>query len=196
MSFIKKHAPFLAKPYIKIPLRIVGVILALVFILWIAIVAFVHYNKEFFVTIITGQINDNMSGSVSIKKIEPTLLQGFPDISFELKDVTVRDSLWDIHHRDLVKLESAYVSIGLWDALRKEAFIKKLTLTNGAITLYTDENEITNSKIFRKKDKKAKSTNNPLNDIELINVVLDIKHKVKKQRLRAQLSECKYSTYA
>ncbi len=177
--------------YLKISLKVLAVIIGIMALLWIGIIAFVHYNKDKFAGIITRQINDNISGTITIGAIEPTIVRGFPDISFELKNVTLKDSLWHLHHTDILRMESAYVSISLSSILNKTAYIKKLVLENGNITLYTDENEISNTHIFRAKEKTEKDeVDNPVNEVAINNVKLTIKHKVKRKDFVLDIKSC------
>lgn len=177
--------------YLKISLKVLAVIISIIALLWIGIIAFVHYNKARFAGIITSQINDNISGTFTIGAIEPTIVRGFPDISFELKNVTLKDSLWHLHHTDVLNLERAYVSISLSSILNKTAYINKLVLENGNITLYTDENEISNTHIFRSKEKTEKDeVDNPINEVAINNVTLTIKHMVKRKHFVLDINKC------
>mgnify|MGYP001290198120 CR=1 FL=1 len=177
--------------YLKISLKVLAVIIGIIALLWVGIIAFVHYNKDKFAGIITRQINDRISGTITIGEIEPTIVKGFPDISFELKNVTLKDSLWHLHHTDVLNLERAYVSISLSSILDKTAYIKKLVLENGNITLYTDENEISNTHIFKAKEKTGnKEVDNPVNEIAINNVILTIKHMVKRKHFVLDIKKC------
>lgn len=177
--------------YLKISLKVLAAIIGLIALLWIGVIAFVHYNKDTFVGIITRQINDNISGTITIGEIEPTIVKGFPDISFELKNVVLKDSLWHLHRKDVLNIERAYVSISLSSIFKKTALIKKLTLENGNINLYTDENEISNTHIFRKKEKTGKKEmDNPVNNISINNVTLTIKHMVKRKDFVLVVNKC------
>jgi len=177
--------------YLKISLKVLAVIIGIIALLWVGIIAFVHYNKEKFAAIITRQINDNISGTITIGEIEPTIVKGFPDISFELKSVTLKDSLWHLHRTDVLNLERAYVSISLSSILDKTAYIKKLVLENGNITLYTDENEISNTHIFKTKEKKkTDEVDNPINEIAINHVTLTIKHMVKRKDFVLDIKKC------
>lgn len=177
--------------YLKISLKVLAVIIGIIAVLWTGIIAFVHYNKEKFAAIITRQINDHIRGTIIIEEIEPTIVKGFPDISFELKNITLKDSLWHLHRTDVLNLERAYLSISLASVLNKSAYINKLILENGNINLYTDENEISNTHIFRKKEKTGKKeVHNPVNEVAISNVTLTIKHMVKRKDFVLDIKNC------
>lgn len=177
--------------YLKISLKVLAVIIGIIALLWTGIIVFVHYNKDKFAAIITRQINDNISGTITIGTIQPTILKGFPDISFELTNVSLKDSLWHLHHTDVLNLERAYVSISLSSILNKSAYIKKLVLENGDINLYTDENEISNTHIFRKKERTDKNeVDNPVNEVAINNVTVTIKHMVKRKDFVLDIKKC------
>ena len=179
--------------FLKISARVVGIILTLCLLLWLGLLLFVHYNKKTFADIITKQINEQISGTIEIKAIDVTFFKGFPDVAFELKSVTVKDSLWNLHHKDVLNVERAYASISLSSIFKKDAFIKKLTIENGNIYLYTDANGVSNSNIFRKKEKKKdtdKEKNNPLNNVAINNVTLTIKNIPKNKDFLLVFKQC------
>lgn len=182
--------------YLKIILIIAGSIVGLIILLWAGILTYVHLNKNKLAGVITEQINDNIRGTVSINKIEPTIFKGFPDISFQLSDITVRDSFYHIHKTDLVNMSKAYVSIDIWDALKDDTYVNTITLTEGKVTLYTNKDSISNSNIFKKKEqKKDKSTpNNPINHIILKDVVVSIQHEVKNKDFVMAVRNCDIQT--
>lgn len=177
--------------YLKISAKIFIAILLLCILLWAGLMLFVHYNKKTFANIITKQINESISGTVTIGAIDLTFFKNFPDVSFELKNVVVKDSLWQYHQKDLLNVKRAYVSISLQSVLKKDAFIKKLTVEDGNLYLYTDENNLTNTNVFRKKEAAKQTDNsNPLNNVEINNVVVTIKNIPKNKDFLLNVKEC------
>lgn len=180
-------------PFLKIFARIAGIIIGLCILTWCGIMLFVHYNKQTFVDIITKQVNEQISGTVTMGGIDITIFKGFPDVSFDLKKLVIRDSLWQYHHKDLLNVEHTYASISLRSVLKKDAYINKLTLEDGNILIYTDSNNISNTNIFRKKEKqqdKEKDSNNPLNNIAIKNVTLSIQNIPKNKDFVLDFKQC------
>lgn len=185
------HKTLLRSPpkYLRILLKILGVFVGLLLLLWLGVLAFIHYNKNSFVNIITTQINDNINGEVSVQDIKPTLFRDFPDVSFKLSKLVVRDSLHKVHGKDIIQLSAGYVSIDLLSALRKDAFVKKLSLSNGTIAIYTDENGVSNTNLFKKKEKGGK-TKNPIKIFELSDITLNIVNKPKNKDFLLKINDC------
>lgn len=180
--------------YAKIALKVLGIIIGICLVLWFGIIGYIYYDKDSFARNITEQINNNINGKVLIDKIDPTFIQGFPHISFQLQGIIVRDNDWDIHHKDLANIKNGYVSIDLWSALKGNAFVNKITLQDGKVTIYTDENGVSNANLTKKKNKKSKDINNPFENLSLYNIVFTIKHKVKKKDFVLDVQECDINT--
>lgn len=180
--------------YLKTTLKVLGIIIGLCLVLWLSIIGYIHYNKEGFVRTITKQINNNINGSVLIDKIDPTILRGFPDISFRLEEIVVRDGNWDIHHKDLANISRGYISIDVWSALKGNAYINKITLQDGDVMIYTDEDSLSNTNLSQKKSNKQNDIKNPFEHLELDNITFTIKHKVKKKDFVLAISNCAIET--
>jgi hypothetical protein len=143
--------------WLKWTLRITIGIFVLVTLLWLGIAAYVQTNKKFVLKEITEQLNENICGKLSIGSMEPTLVRGFPGVSIELKNVLLRDSLWNIHHRDLLKAKQVYVSVNAFSIIRGKPRIRDISIENGSVYLFTDSTGYSNTNIFkRREDRKPK----------------------------------------
>lgn len=137
--------------WLKISLRIGGLILVLFLITWIALAAYVYTHKKEILTAITTQLNEDLSGKLTIDRMEPSLIRGFPGISVALEDVLLRDSLWSVHKHDLLKAKNAYVAINAFSILSGSIKISDIELKNAEIYLLTDSTGLRNTEIFKKK---------------------------------------------
>lgn len=182
------------KQVFKISGKVILILIGICLVLWSGILLFVHYNKKTFANIITRQMNDNISGKVSIGSIDLTFFKGFPDVSFELKDLSLRDSLYHMHKKEILNVKRAYATISLSSVFKGEdAYVDKLTLEDGNVHLYTGPDGISNTRIFRKKDKKKKEkkdNSNPLANVEINNVLLTIRNHVKKKDFIFDIRTC------
>jgi hypothetical protein len=137
--------------WLKITLRAGGLILSLFLLAWIGLAAYVYTHKKEILTSITTQLNEDLNGKLTINRMEPSLIRGFPGISVALEDVQLRDSLWSVHKHDLVKARKVYVAVNALSFLSGSIKIMDIELKNADIYLFTDSSGIRNTEIFKKK---------------------------------------------
>ena len=165
--------------WLKLTLKIGGIILCLAFILWMVLIAYVYSHKKELLQTITTQLNDNLNGKLTIESMEPALIRGFPGISVSLKNVLLRDSFWVQHKHDLLRAKDVYIAISVFSF---SPTIKDIHINNGAIYLFTDSNGVRNTDIFKKKSPDKKGGNNKkINRIYLRQVNLTIDDRLKNK---------------
>lgn len=159
----------------KIILKIIGVALGLILILWMGVAAYVTANKKELLETITTQLNEDITGKLTIGSMQPDLIRGFPGISVSLNNVSLQDSLYEKHGHKLLEAKEAYVALNILSLLSSTPQIQKLSIKDGKIYLYTDSLGNSNTSVFRKKDKSEKTGGNKgkrINKVEFINVSL------------------------
>ncbi|WP_395050927.1 AsmA family protein [Flavobacterium sp.] len=128
-------------------------------------------NKAEIVAKINTQINDNILGEVKIGDIGYKLLIGFPNFTVVLNQVELKDSLFPIHKRTLLKAKEIEVRLNVLSLLKKEVNIHKIVINDATIDLFKDINGNSNSNIFKLKKKKTKSdTPTSIDEVILKNV--------------------------
>lgn len=132
---------------------------ALILIGAIGLRIYFESNKTEIVSKINAQINDNISGEAKIGDIGYKFLIGFPNFTVVLKDVELKDSLFTIHKRPVLKAGEIEVRLNVLALLKKEVNIHKIVINDATIDLYKDKNGVSNSNIFKPKKKKPKSEN-------------------------------------
>ena len=110
-------------------------------------------NKPKIVAELNNQITQNISGTMHIGDVNCKFLSGFPNLTLALNKVELKDSLWSIHKRTLLKSKEIEVQISLIGIFRKKFNIRKIAISDATIDLYKDKNGISNSNIFRPKPK-------------------------------------------
>lgn len=149
-----------------------GIILGILIVLWLGLAAYLTYNKKAFLKTVSTQLNNNISGKLTIGSMDPALIRGFPGVSVVLHDVLLKDSLFDEHGHDLLKAEEVFVSINLFSLVGSTPEIKKISINNGEIYLFTDSLGKSNNTALSRgssQDKESKKKN--IKRIELKNVV-------------------------
>ncbi|WP_256012570.1 AsmA-like C-terminal region-containing protein [Desertivirga xinjiangensis] len=134
---------------LKITLIIIGTILGLVALIWLGVAAYVTTHREKVLNTITAQLNENITGVLAVEKMEPSLIRGFPGVSVSLKNVLLKDSLFDVHGHNLLKAKEVFVSVNAFSIITGKPNIQTIRIDDGDIYLYTDSSGYRNTQLFR-----------------------------------------------
>jgi hypothetical protein len=145
--------------WLKRSLQVFAGLIALVIVVFIGLAIYVNVHKKELLVSINKELNRNINGSLTIGDMEPTFLKGFPGVSVSLKNVEVRDSLWKVHHHSLLSAKDLDISVNAMALLRGTIEIRRMTINDAAVYLYTDSNGYSNTSIFRKKPKEEQPSN-------------------------------------
>lgn len=89
--------------WLRITLIVSGSLIGLLILLWLGLAWHIRHNKAQILRQISDRLNDRLhGGELLIKDMEPSLVRSFPNVSVALEGVSVKDSLWNIHHHPLV----------------------------------------------------------------------------------------------
>ncbi|MBW4359188.1 AsmA family protein [Flavobacterium taihuense] len=146
----------------------------LILVLFIGVRIYFTQNKQTILTEINQKINDNISGHASIGDVGYKFLIGFPNFTVVLNKVELRDSLYTIHKRSVLKAEEIEVRLNVLSLLHRKVDIEKVVLIDTKIDLFKDKNGVSNSNIFKPKPKTNKpksATETEINELDFKNVV-------------------------
>ncbi|MFC6096380.1 AsmA-like C-terminal region-containing protein [Flavobacterium qiangtangense] len=142
--------------WLKLLLKILFGIFLFIIVAYMALAFYVNTHKKEILASITAEINENINGKLVAESMDPTFLQGFPRISLRLKNVIVKDSLYNDHKHTLLEANEFNISINSFAFLRGALEIRKIEIEDAKIYLFVDENGYSNSSIFKSKaEKKA-----------------------------------------
>jgi hypothetical protein len=113
-------------------------------------------TKKNLVNSVVTEINSKVKGEVKIRDLEPSLLSTFPNVSLRLSDVLVRDSMWNIHHRDLLKAGKVIVRLKLFSLFAGSPEISKVIIENGSAFIFSDTTGYSNEYMFSSSQKHAR----------------------------------------
>jgi len=172
--------------WLRITLIVSGSLIGLLILLWLGLAWHIRHNKDQILRQISDRLNDRLhGGELLIKDMEPSLVRSFPDVSVALEGVSVKDSLWNIHHHPLVDVARIFVKINTFSLLKKQLDIKQISLEEGNIYLFTDSTGYSNAGMLKKNTKvKAEGGNGMAADITSfqlnnVNLVIDNQQKHK-----------------
>ena len=168
------------KKALKIGLRVLIILIAILLILFIGGKIYLKQHKKQVISLIESQSKKELNGGeLLIKDINIGLYHSFPRFAFTIDSLTLRDSLWFRHHHDLIFATRVYATIDLFKLIFGKISIGRVQLENPSIYLYTDSSGYSNTSIFNKKTPpKKNNTKNieyPVLQISNGNLVIDKK---------------------
>jgi AsmA-like protein len=173
---------FRTSAYTKWFLRIVGIFAILVVLAYLLMAYYINNNKKEVLASLTSSLNENLNGSLTVGSMEPAFLEGFPLLSLNLKNVVITDSLYGQHKQALLRADNFDISVNALALLRGAVEIRKVAISDAAMTIYTDSSGYSNTSVFRKDPKAAKSEGGGYPEIRkftLDNVAIAIDNKSK-----------------
>jgi hypothetical protein len=172
--------------WLKISLKILSALIILVVLLWLGLAYYINHNNKAILGRILNQLNASVKGEIKIGSMETTLLQGFPGVSVSLKKVRLQDSLWAVHHHDLLNAADINVSLNVFSLITGRININKIDINNAQIYLYTDTSGYTNTSMFKPKKKDQATSKSEQQafqikriDFSQVNLIIDNKRRFK-----------------
>ncbi|TPD67353.1 AsmA family protein [Flavobacterium microcysteis] len=172
--------------WVRISLRVLSGIFLLIVITYLGLAFYVNTHKEEILASVNKKINENINGKFTAESIEPTFLQGFPRVSLRIKNVTLKDSLWDSHKNTLLEAEDFNISINILAFLRGTLEVKKIDINDAKIHLFIAENGYSNTAIFKpKQEKETTGESSSFAEIKAFNLhnVIFISENLKGKKL-------------
>ena len=140
------------KKYIKIPATIVAVFFLLLVLLFAGAKFYIETNKNKLIAKAVKDIEKNYHSIVAIKDLDVAFFQHFPNISLELKNVTVHGPLFQLHGKKLFSAEKIYISISTPGLLTGNIIFGKTEIQKGNLYVYTDSTGVNNLSYFKRKN--------------------------------------------
>lgn len=158
----------------KIILMALLAFIVLIVISWFILSWYINHHKKEILAKITTTVSENVEGNFHINDIEPALLQDFPNVSVRLKGVTLSDSMYYQHKKNLLDLGSVYISINVFSLLTKHPEIVKVTIEDGSVYLFHNKFNYSNGYLLKSKKKasdKGKGKQIEINKFGIENVL-------------------------
>lgn len=149
---------------------LVGIILAVILFISTGIVFSIIY-KDQIIGYFLNETNKHITTPVDVEKIEVSIFSQFPDISINLRNVTIKESGND-NQGILGKAQLISVSFNIIDIINKHYSIKGIHLYEADVMLKIDKQGVPNY-IFYKKDTAAKGGMFSLQNITGENIKID-----------------------
>ena len=139
--------------WLKNGLKILAGLILLVILFVIGVMLYVTYNKARVLKMVSNELNQKLDGQITIGDMKPQLFKRFPNISLELKNVTIRDKRFIEHKHTLLDAKEFYVSLNVFSMLTGKANIDRIDINNATADVYTDSTGYSNLSVFKKDTK-------------------------------------------
>jgi hypothetical protein len=118
----------------------------LLLLAWLGLAAYVELNKKALLEKAQAAFRSRVGGDAQIGALDISFFRHFPSITVRLSAVTLRDSLWQQHHHDLLKAGDVFVSCNLWKSLlTRRVQLGRVDIEHGQVYLYTDSTGYSNA---------------------------------------------------
>jgi hypothetical protein len=174
--------------YVKIALKITGIIIAIIFLLLTAVAIYIESNKADIIEKIKTQLSQAIKGDVIIKDMDISFIRSFPYAGINVYNVSILDSQY---HKPLLAAKYVSCRINFLQIINPHPKISKLVIADGGFHFFTDTTLYTNAYLLLKKDTAKKSDNPPLiiKGVELHNVNVLIEDAMKHKRYEFKFNE-------
>lgn len=134
------------KRTLRYTLWITGGLCCLLLLLWLGVAAYVTIRKPVILFKARAELKKRLGGDASIGDMDVSFFHHFPNITLHLSKVTLRDSLWQEHHHDLLHAEDMYLSLSLFRSLfAGKARLGKVYVEHGSVYIFTDTTGYSNT---------------------------------------------------
>jgi len=174
--------------YVKIALKIIGIVIAIVFLLLTIVAIYIESNKAHIIEKIRTQLSQAIKGDVIIKDMDVSLLSSFPYAGINVYNVSILDSQY---HKPLLAANYVSCRINFLQIINPHPKISKLVIANGNFHFFTDTTRYTNAYLLLKKDTVKRSDNTPviIKGVELYDVNVLIEDAMKHKRYEFKFNE-------
>lgn len=157
---------------LKYTLRAFGILLGVLFLLYIILFIYVSSNRKSIIKEITLEIGKKLNGNVSIGDIELSFFRTFPKVAVLLHKVSITDTMFAQHHHPFFEGEEIYAELSIMGLIKREPAVNGLKIERAAIYLFTDTSGYTNTYLFKsKKDSSSSGEETAPKKMELKSIV-------------------------
>lgn len=156
------------KKVLNVVLWVLGAVTALIVIALSALQLYVNSNKQAFVKLVNGKLNEAVSGTAAIKDVEINVWRHFPNVDVRLVNVVLKDS---VYNKPLLQVKYVSTRLNVLRLISSQVDIHNIYIEDGKVHLFKDKNGYSNTYLFNKKEG-AKKEGKPatIDEVELRNV--------------------------
>ncbi len=159
-------------PFLKKALKVLGIFLGILVILYIIAFAYISANKKSIIKQVTEGISKKLNGNVSIGDVELSFLRTFPRASVLLNDVSITDTMYAQHHHAFLKAKYVFAQLSILGLIQKRPAVNGIRIEQASVYLFTDTSGYTNTYLFKQKEDSVSDKVNAGNKNELQSIIL------------------------
>ena len=182
------------RKWVKYAVRaIIAVILAWILFLGIAFF-YIKTHKEKLIRAVKDDIGRKISGEIEFSELTVDFFQNFPNISIDLENVSLHDSLFSSHGKELLRMQHVYVGFGLFSLFSRSKSLKYVKLSSGSIYLFADTAGNKNWHILKAQPRDSKPFKLEKIGCKNVNVIFQDKGKFKYFNVWFEKMKCSISS--
>lgn len=140
--------------FLKICLKITGALILCAVVAYGGLAFYLHTHKKEVLQKVTESLNNAISGTLVVGSMETTLIQDFPRISVQLKNVTLRDSLYRQHKHTFLSSGRIGISVNTLALIRGTILVSRIEVADALIDIFMSTDGYSNTAMFAKKKTK------------------------------------------
>jgi AsmA-like protein len=175
----------------------VGAIIAVVaaWMLFLGIAYFyVKTHKQKLINVVKDDIGKKISGEIGFSDLTVDFFQNFPNVSIDLANLSLHDSLFSIHKKELLHVQHVYMGFGIFSLFSRTKTLKYIKLSNGSIYLFADTAGNKNWHILKTQPGNNKPFNLEKIGLKNVNVIFQDKGKFKYFNVWFEKMKCSISS--
>jgi hypothetical protein len=133
--------------------------LCLLLLGWLGLVGYVMLNRTTLLEKMRTELRKRVGNAVQVGSLDISFFRHFPDVTVRLNTVSIRDTAWQQHHHDLLKVAGVDVELNLFKSLwKRRVQLGKVGLDHGQVYFYTDSTGYSNTNVLKDLTKGGSST--------------------------------------
>src|ERR1043166_8052076 len=182
------------RKWIKYGVRaIIAVIVA--WLLFVGIAFFyIKTNKQKLISAVKPDIGKKISGEIDFSELSVDFFQNFPNVAVDLTSLSLHDSLFSFHKKELLHVQHVYIGFGILNLFSSTKSLKYIKLSNGSIYLFVDTGGNKNWHILRSQPGDKKPFDLEKIGFKNVNVTFQDKSKFKYYNVWFEKMKCSISS--
>jgi len=182
------------KKWVKYAVRTVIAIVG-AWLLFLGIAFFyIKTHQQKLINVFKEEVSKKISGEADFSGLTVDFFQNFPNIAIDLANVSLRDSLFSSHRKELLRVQHVYLGFGIFSLFSRTKTLKYIKLANGSVYLFADTAGYKNWHILRPQPANKKPFNLEKVGLKNINVVFQDKAKFKYFNVWFEKMKCSISS--
>jgi hypothetical protein len=150
-------------------------------LIWLVLLIYVNANEQSLLKKVADAVHKRTKGDVKIGGLSVSFFRTFPVLSLQLKDVVLKDSVYHLHHKELLTAKDIYLRASISGLITHKDVIGKVILSDGAINLVTDSSGNTNEYVLKSSKNDKQSGKFSMPDIILKSMIINYQNLKRKK---------------